>query len=270
MNARSAAMAAVLIAAGGSSAWAQVQGAGRHEHRDRRTVAVGGSLVLAQVQGAGRHEHRDRRTIEATGVARLSAPPDRLRLVVSVETRATTANAATVENAAVSAKVVERLETIVGTTGEIATRAYDLRAEYEYVETNGRRQRQLIGYLTTSTVEVRAANLESAGPIIDAAVGAGASGVRSVNFYLNDEADLRREALIQAGREARARAKAIASSLGVELGPLLRADDDVQIHEPPRPTRARAAFAAEGGVPTQIEPGEVEISMRVHAIFEVR
>ena len=103
------------------------------------------------------------------------------------------------------------------------------------------------------------------GPVIDAAVGAGANEVQGIQFSVINEAPHRAEALRRASQEARTKAQTIAEALGVRLSSLIEATEGGVEVTPPRPLAfERAAFAA-----TPVQPGELTVraTVTVHYRF---
>lgn len=210
------------------------------------------------------------RSIEASGTATVSADPDRARLAISVASTAATANQATAANARTMEQVVAALKEAVGDGGKVETTSYSVHAEYSYENKGNTRHRKLEGYTATNTVSAETSDLDAVGSLIDSAVAAGANQINSVGFFLADESAIRRRALIQAGKNARAEGEAIAESLQLELGPVLHATAGPSF-DGPRPTMLRSTMrAAESAPATEILPGAVKVRATVRVSFEIR
>jgi uncharacterized protein YggE len=208
------------------------------------------------------------RSIETTGTASISADPDRARIVVGVSSKGVTGKEAAEATAQKMREVVATLKKLVGEAGKVATRSYTLQPEYTYPDKNSR-LRKISGYLATNTVTAETKDLDSVGTLIDAVVAGGANQVQGVSFFLADETEIRRRALIAAGDIARAEAQAIAESLQVELGPVLHATT-VPRYDLPRPSAVRHMALSEDASPTEILPGEVQVSATVQVSFALR
>jgi hypothetical protein len=143
-----------------------------------------------------------------------------------------------------------------------------LQPEYTYPDKNSR-SRKISGYSATNTVTAETKDLDSVGTLIDAVVAGGANQVQGVTFFLADELEIRRRALIAAGDIARAEAQAIAESLQVELGPVLHATS-VPRYDSPRPSAVRHMAMSAAASPTEILPGEVQVSATVQVSFALR
>ncbi len=206
--------------------------------------------------------------MSAGGQAKAMAEPDRARLLLSVESRAESADDSVRANARLSLAVVRRLEALVAEAGTVSTRSYKLRPEYAWEDKEGRRRQVVAGYLASNTVQVETANLARLGAMIDAAVSAGSTRVAAVSFFLADPGPVRREAVAEATRLARGQAEAIAETLGLGLGDLLEASTSAPASVP-APLRVQARAVGKGETATPISPGEIEIKATVSLVYEV-
>lgn len=196
------------------------------------------------------------------------AEPDRARLLVSVESRAGSADDAVRANARLSMAVVRRLEALVAEAGTVSTRSYKLRPEYAWEDKDGRRRQVVAGYLASNTVQVETANLARLGAMVDAAVSAGSTRVAAVSFFLADPEPVRRSAVAEATGLARAQAEAIAVTLGVGLGALLEASTGHPAPAP-APLRMQARAPSKGEATTPISPAEIKVKATVSLVYEV-
>ena len=121
---------------------------------------------------------------------------------------------------------------------------------------------RLTGYHASNVVRVELVDLARLGPVIDAAVGAGANEVEGIQFAVANEAPYRVQALRQASAEARTKAQAIAEALGVHLGNLLEASEAGVEVTPPRPVFFERAA-------TPIQPGEMTVRATVTVHYAI-
>ena len=75
--------------------------------------------------------------------------------------------------------------------------------------------------------------LDIVGPLIDAAIAAGADRVNSLDFNLRDDTAARGDAIAKAAKDAQAQAQALATALSLKLGPIINAT--TAANEGPRP-----------------------------------
>jgi uncharacterized protein YggE len=235
------------------------------------SLAAIAALFLAAAPGGA--AETPPRTIVASGESVVKAAPDRVRISVSVTSRAANAREASEANARTSKQVLEKLKAAVRAPGEVSTSGYELSAEYDYnQQPGGRSGPRLVGYVSTNRFAIVSADLAGVGALIDTAVGAGANQIDSIGFFLADEDSVRRQALLDAGHKARAEAGTIAESLGVTLGDVLQASSAGGATPIAYDSRLKAApmMAAEGAPPTEVVPGSIEVRGSVLVTFSIR
>lgn len=229
-------------------------------------------VVALAVAAPGPAEAADAppRVIRANGDAVVKTAPDRARVAVSVTTRAATAKEASEANARTSKAVLDKLRAAVAAPGEVKSGGYELTAEYDYNQGGSAvRGPRLVGYVATNRFAVVSADLAGVGALIDAAVAAGANQIDSIAFFLDDEDAARRQALLQAGRKAKAEAATIAESLGVALGDVLDASSSANVAPMQSYGREKALMAAPAAA-TDVVPGSLEIDASVTVTFAIR
>ena len=196
----------------------------------------------------------------ATGETKIA--PDRARIEISVQTRATTAAAAGADNARKQQAVLDALRKLGFGSDQLSTTNYNLQPEMQYRENQ---QPRVIGYTATNSVLVEVRDLALVGRAIDASLAAGANMISSLFFYASNTDEARRSALATAVARARADAEAVARAAGGSLGALL---EIATVDSPrfPQPfnmqVQGRAAMDA---VQTPIDPAEQTISAFVTA-----
>jgi hypothetical protein len=116
---------------------------------------------------------------------------------------------------------------------------------------------RIVGYQVTNIAQVTVRKLADAGPILDAAVGAGANSVRGIRFTLADPDKAQGQARAQAVADALAKTRQLASAAGVRLGPVLSIRETTISQ--PIPMRAMSVRADA----TPIEPGQLDVVVSV-------
>jgi uncharacterized protein YggE len=206
-------------------------------------------------------------SIDVTGTAEVRAAPDRATMEIAVETHAATAAEAASENAGLAQKIAAALRSKLGNSGKIQTGSYNLTPDYR--QKPGEISAHIIGYSAVNTVTVETTALDRVGPLIDAAVAAGANRINSVSFTLRDESGPRNQAIAKAAADAVSQARALATALGVKLKRVLHATTNAE----PRPIRfmnmAMPRVAAMSSEPTPISPGEITIPASVSLTYEI-
>lgn len=121
-------------------------------------------------------------------------------------------------------------------------------------------------YRVSNTVEVTIRNITKAGPVLDAAVAAGANQVYGVHFALDQTEPVEAKVREEAVADARKKALVLARLHGKTLGEVLAVSE--VIGGGPRPFLAKG-MAAEmrdaGGA--QLAPGELTMSGQVEVVY---
>ncbi|HXW83105.1 MAG TPA: SIMPL domain-containing protein [Candidatus Binataceae bacterium] len=204
------------------------------------------------------------RTIEVQGQGEAQAAPDVANLSLQIETHARTAADASAKNAELAQKVIAALKAKLGERGRVSTGGYSLSPDYE--QHNGMNRPTIIGYNAQNSVSVETGALDLAGPLIDIAIAAGANRVNDLSFDLKDNTHVRAEAIAAASRDAQTQAAALAQSLGVRLGKIVKAST---VSEPrPVPVMMRS-MAANVSATTPIEPGQLTVPATVFLTYEI-
>lgn len=123
-------------------------------------------------------------------------------------------------------------------------------------------------HLASCTTTVRMQAADRIGELIDAAVREAGIQVSGPNWYVSREHPARTEAYREAARDAQGRAAAYAAGLGLELGPVVNAEEASSSFGPVM--RSLAAPAAAVAEPIEVAPGTVQVSAGVRAVFELR
>ncbi len=217
--------------------------------------------VLCLIASSGSAWARDRREgvdqIRVTGQSEVTASPDQVSVDLSVVTRSDSAKTAAQDNAQQTNAVIAALRESFGDAAVISTTGYTLAPEFEYDKQQGRRKPA--GFSARNTVHVVLNDISQAGPLIDAAVSSGANEVRSVRFSVADTSALEEKALIAAVAAARAKAEALAGSMGAKLGRTVRVEERGAGPSPmPNAFMARAASES-----TPVEPADVYVEASV-------
>lgn len=173
-----------------------------------------------------------RRTIRAIGEGTITARLDQARITFQVVTRSSNASDAAGRNATAASNVMGELRRILGGTADIRTTAYNLSAS-QRLPGSGSGQGPSPGpvsgppseYNAESTIQAIVLDLSLVGSVVDAGLTAGATSLHGVSLGFRDEDSAKAQALLVAGRKARAKAEAIAQGLGLRLGNVILAHE---------------------------------------------
>jgi len=236
-----------------------------------RLLAVAALIVSVQILYApamAQSINPNVRTIEVSGNGEAQAPPDLATLQVAIETHAPTAAEAAGGNAALAQKVTQALKDKLGDKGSLWTGGYSLSPEYREPRNGGRPT--ITGYSADNSITVETGALNLVGPLIDAAIAAGANRVNSLDYSLRDNSKARSGAIALASKDAMTQAQALAASLGLKLGPILKASTVSEMIRPIPMMRAQFTSAMGASPPTPVAAGEVTVPAIVSLTYEIQ
>jgi uncharacterized protein len=201
--------------------------------------------------------------IAVTGTGRVSVRPDLAVVDVGVEARTAQLADATAEVNRRMRDVLARVKALGVADGDIRTTVFRVEPVSEPRQSPAETSARIIGYRVLNVVEVRARDVDRVGPIVDAAVGAGANVVGQIQFRLADPAKAETEARRLAVQDAAATAQQLASSAGVRLGPV------IAVTEAPRYDRVSGGRVTMAAAGAPVEAGQLEVVVNVNARYAI-
>lgn len=200
-------------------------------------------------------------TLQVSANATVRRTPDVAVVQLAVESVAATAREATAENTAAMEEVLRAIRAQGVPEANIRTQRLELQPQYRDRRAG---DPEIIGYRALNQVTVRLDDVTATGPVVDAAVRAGANRVTGIRFELADSQSAYHEALREAIAKARAEAEVAASALGQRLGEPLNVSTGGHHVPMPQPHMERMAVTAmDQGAPPPVEPGEVAVQATV-------
>jgi len=205
--------------------------------------------------------------VVVAGDAVLEAEPDTAVITVAVVTQNASASEAQAENASKTDAVVRAVRAAAGAGAEVKTSGYSLQPQFVYKEGT---PPTITSYIARNAVTVTLGELTRVGRIIDAASAAGANSVEGLSFTLRRDEQARQSALADATREATAKARVIAQTLGGRVVRIVEVQEFGTVRPIPVPYGVEGAvMARQSAAPTPIEPGSLEIRAQVQLVAEV-
>ncbi len=125
----------------------------------------------------------------------------------------------------------------------------------------------ITGYRATIQVRAKVRDIESIGDVIGAASDAGANEIGGPSFMLDDDSDVRNEAIKLAIDDARKRAEVMAKAAGKSLGEIISVSE-TGVTTPIYYGGTERAMDAAASV--AIEPGQLDITANVTVVFELK
>lgn len=203
--------------------------------------------------------------VVVTGDATVESQPDTAILIVAVVTQNASASEAQSENASKTDAVISAVKSAAGAGAEVKTSGYSLQPQYVYKEGSAP---AITSYIARNGVSVTTQALTRVGAIIDAASRAGANSVDGLSFMLRQDAQPRNKALADATREAAAKARVIADTLGGRVVRIVEVQEAGASRPAPIYQYAVAGKVAATSQ-TPIEPGSLEIHAQVQLVAEI-
>ncbi len=206
-------------------------------------------------------------SISVNGEATIAAEPDQAQIDIGVTNQARTAPDASRENAERISRVLAEVKKLLGKGDEVKTSGYALNPQYRYPQGG---KPEIVGYTANNIVRIKTAKLDEVGKMIDAAMQAGANNINRLAFTLKDEEGVRLDALKQAAAKAKAKAEAIAASLGLKIVRISSVTEGERSFQPVyRTTPMARTEMAVAQAPTPIEQGTVDVRATVTLVAEV-
>ena len=159
---------------------------------------------------------------------------------------------------------------------DLKTTSFNIYPRYEWREAQieiwpqPEGERILVGYEITQSLQVKIRDLAQIGNIIQGATAAGANQVGSLQFTIDDEDELKKQAREEAIEEAKEKARELADQLGVKLLKITNFSESGVFPRLPYYgyDLAEASGVDEAPAP-QIETGENKIEVTVSITFEI-
>ena len=156
------------------------------------------------------------RSVQVTGAATVKVAPDRALIQLGVQSNGRTPRAVEAANSAAIQKVLKALQDQRIPAKDIATDLYVIEPIYEDYNSL-----YIKGYRINNVVAVTLRDVKRTGPVLAAALEAGANQVLGVEFYTSDLRKYRDQARQLAMQAAQEKAQDLASAVGAEAGCVL-------------------------------------------------
>lgn len=216
-----------------------------------------------------------RRTLQVSGTADVKLSPDVCYMTFTVETEHKNAAKAYKEMTRLSNQIITRIKALGIDQADIKSFHFSIMPYYKMVANTAR---QVIdGYRIFYYVMATVRDLEKVSDVLDTAVEAGATGVASINFTVEDVKKHTADARVRALAAAKAKAEKTAEVLGFRVGTPIAVGENEPGSRPSYPYYAQsmqAGVAREYAAAPQasgvaLEPGEQSFSVTVHITYEI-
>lgn len=231
-------------------------------------VCLSALLLLSLSVPALAEKDSEGKVIRVGGNATISLAADTAAIQIGVNTRSESVREAQQENAAAMTAVMAAILAAGVEEKDIVTSQFNVFSNYEYGTDSFGREKRTQFYEVQNNVTVTIHDLTRIGPVLDAAMEAGANTTYGISFSSSQSNDAYQKALTRAVQDAMQKAQIIASAAGVELGELLYINSSQSTASYSRELYgAKNTFsyeeAADAGYGTTITSGDVTVSANV-------
>src|SRR5690349_3676350 len=225
-------------------------------------LAAVGLSACDSTSGPTGSSSKDTRQVTVVGAGQVKGTPDTLTVNASIEFVAPDVSGAMNQTSDRQRAVIDALVGSGIDRKDISTSNVSLQPQFA-----GSDSTTIIGYRATNSIEVKIRKLDSASQTLASIVSTGgdATRINSVNYSLEDDSQLVKDARARAFNDAKDRAQQYADLSGLKLGKVISITESGASTPPtPMPSFKGAEMAA---VP--LEPGQQTVGFSVTVIFEL-
>lgn len=235
------------------------------------TIAIMG-LSLMGIAG-GRAGAQDTsapvNSISVTGSGESYGAPDVAYVSLGTDTKDSNVGTAVDQANTNLAAIVEAIKAAGVAPEDIQTANFNVYPEDIYNPQTGTSTGERV-YHVSQTINITVRDIAQAGAVIDAGLTAGANTVNGLSFGIADTTALEQEARLKAVEDAKQRANELAAAFGVTVGdPIIISEVNIGGGYPITFARNDMAAGIGGAAPTQIQAGQLSVSVTVSVTFAI-
>ncbi len=207
-----------------------------------------------------------RRTVSVEGEAEVFLTPDRASVSIGVETEGKDVVTIKKDNDRRVRAIFDALKKIGIDQKDIMTSDLQIQPQYNWKQ-DGRRE--LIKYQMRNVVNITVRDLAKLEDVINASVAEGSNLLDNVSFSVADSKSVRDSLRINAAKNAKAKAEALAGAVGARVSKVLTISEHGG-YQPPTPMyKAMRSMTAEADMGTPVSAGQLSMRITVNATFEI-
>lgn len=210
------------------------------------------------------------RLLTISGTGKVIASPDEVTVIAGVETKSKTAKEAMDTNSKIMKDLIDAVKKFGIDEKDIATIGVNIYPDYYYPNNGG--PSQIVGYSAWNQVNIKTKEIDKAGELIAVITEAGATSISGVEFRLSEDNQANIDALNLAYDNALAKAKSLASKVGVEIVGIYSVTES-GAETPPQPVSysMEKAVGGEGGVtPPPVQPQNIEVISNISVSYLIK
>lgn len=229
-------------------------------------ISVIGIVLVSSIYALS-PDLKNTNTLDVTGTFQAKTQPDRAYVYASVETYASTAQAAQDDNAQKMSSIMSSLSAYT-----VETVSYYIEPIYNYTDERYLYQYSGIsGYRAVNSIKITLTDTSKAGTATDSVIKAGANKIDSVQFWLSDakEREFRQQIFYNASLNAKQKADAIASGIGVHISKPIKISESYFNYMPYYVNAKAYDMAGSSSRETTILPGEIDVSASISVTYQI-
>ncbi len=228
-------------------------------------VGLGAGVGIRAASSSGPSAKEPPHLITVSGTATVTTPPDEAVVTLGVSSQGTDGSTAFQANATKMKAIMRALQQSGVASADISTTGLNLN---QHTKDAGTPQQTTV-FTAQNEVQVTIHDLTKVGTAISAAIAAGASNVRNVQFQLSDPTAVSQRALAQAVDGARSKAEAMAKTAGASLGPIVSMRQETGGQPYYRNFAYNALGVAGAGMAAPISPQNIQTQATVTATWQL-
>ncbi len=207
---------------------------------------------------------KETRQVTVVGAGEVQGTPDTLTVNASIEFVAPDVTGAMNQTSDRQQAVIDELVGSGIDRKDISTTQVSLQPQFA-----GGDSTTIIGYRASNSIDVKIRKLDSASQTLSLIVSTGgdATRINSVNYSIEDDSQLVKDARSRAFNDAKDRAEQYAQLSGLNLGKVISITESGGSTPPPPPMPYSRGAAELSAVP--VEPGQQTVGFSVTVIFEL-
>ena len=210
----------------------------------------------------------DRDTIVIQGEGKVTAKPDLARLDLGVQVDGVTVKAAQEQNTQKMNAITAAMTALGVKKEDLQTSQYSIQPKIDW--SNGKQT--VLGYTVTQTLSVKVRDLDKAGDVLAKAGELGVNQIGGISFTIDDPTSLKDDARLKAIADARKKAEALATQLGLDIVKVVTFSENSQGGYPvPMMAKSYGMMDSAVAAPSpEIQSGTLDVVSDVSVTFEVR
>jgi len=209
-------------------------------------------------------------TVSDTGT--IYAKPDLAVATASVISEDVTVAAALSANAKKMNAVIAAVKAEGVEENDLKTTSFNISPRYEWRDQtyyySG--ERVLVGYEVTQSLEIKIRDLEKVGAIIQKATDEGANEISNLQFTIDEQDELKKQAREQAIAKAKSKAEELAKELGLRLVEISSFSETGVTPYYYGLEKASSAIGMGGEAAPEIQTGENKIEVTVYITYKIK